>query len=123
VRSTPSAACATTTPARVTRWPAAIEGEIDCATAPLIEAELRAFVDDGFASLVLDLSGVVFLGAAGLHLFVDIDRRMRQNERRVDIVCPNPCQRRIFAVTGVDRTLTVHLELDTALIEKTDALC
>jgi len=43
-------------------------GEIDSVTAPKLSASLQRALEDAPAVLVLDLTGVSFLGVAGLHV-------------------------------------------------------
>jgi anti-anti-sigma factor len=43
-------------------------GEIDSVTAPKLSATLHRELEDAPAGLVLDLTGVSFLGVAGLHV-------------------------------------------------------
>lgn len=43
-------------------------GEIDSVTAPKLSASLHRALEDAPAVLVLDLTGVSFLGVAGLHV-------------------------------------------------------
>jgi anti-sigma B factor antagonist len=45
-------------------------GELDIATVQCVSDEIDALVAVGFADLVLDLRGVTFIDAAGLHLAI-----------------------------------------------------
>jgi anti-anti-sigma factor len=45
-------------------------GELDLATAPKLQAELRALLDDGYAELDLDLDQLTFCDVAGLNLLL-----------------------------------------------------
>ena len=53
----------------------AVAGEIDLATAPLLEGTLRWYVD---CDIIVDLSAVTFLDASGLTAFIRSHKRLRQ---------------------------------------------
>src|SRR4051794_24066020 len=53
----------------------AVVGEIDLATAPLLEGALRAYTD---CDVVVDLSAVTLLDAAGLTALIRTRTRLRQ---------------------------------------------
>ena len=87
-----------------------IEGEIDCATAASVEAELCAVMPNGNVGFLVDLTSVTFLGAAGLRVFAKSDGELRQRGGQLEILCPNRCQRNMFTITGLDQTLIVYDE-------------
>jgi len=66
-----------TRPANETTTVVHITGELDLATVPLIEPELRALAVRAGPDLVLDLSGLSFCDSSGVELF------RRQHERCV----------------------------------------
>jgi anti-sigma B factor antagonist len=45
-------------------------GELDLATAPLLDADLCDLRDVGFGTLVVDLRGLTFIDSAGIHLLL-----------------------------------------------------
>jgi anti-anti-sigma factor len=45
-------------------------GELDIATAPSLDADLRAVRDVGFDAIVVDLRGLTFIDSTGVHLLV-----------------------------------------------------
>jgi anti-sigma B factor antagonist len=50
----------------------AVAGEVDMATAPMAENFVLRRLDDQVHSLVLDLSGVTFLGSTGINLLITL---------------------------------------------------
>ncbi|MFD0206636.1 MULTISPECIES: STAS domain-containing protein [Saccharothrix] len=48
----------------------AVAGELDMATVPVVEEYVRPRVGDASRALVLDLSGVTFLGSTGINLLI-----------------------------------------------------
>jgi len=47
-----------------------ITGEVDLATAPAVEAAIRASIDDGAGSVAVDMSGTTFMTCAGIGALV-----------------------------------------------------
>lgn len=47
-----------------------VAGELDMATAPVVEEFVRRHLGEEVAVLVLDLSGVTFLGSTGINLLI-----------------------------------------------------
>jgi anti-anti-sigma factor len=67
---------------------AAVEvvGEVDSYTAPVLAACLRSRAGQpGLRELVVDLQQVTFLGAAGVEVLADADRRCRRHGARLVI--------------------------------------
>ncbi|GHE84191.1 anti-anti-sigma factor [Amycolatopsis deserti] len=57
-------------------------GELDSSTVPRLRAIVRAVLTAAPGVLVLDLSGVTFLGTAGMHLLLEIQDRAGDTEVR-----------------------------------------
>jgi anti-anti-sigma factor len=64
-----------------------VRGELDIATGPRVEEELRRAEAEAPATLVLDLRQVTFFDSTGLQLVLDADVRARE-EGRVLVVLP-----------------------------------
>jgi anti-anti-sigma factor len=93
-----------------------VSGEIDIATAPQLAQSLRVVVDRyGDHRLVLDLTAVTFLGAAGLHLIADAQQRTQHHGGRTDVVSAEPFHRKLFAITGLDALIPVHRTVESAV--------
>ncbi|UQS25718.1 STAS domain-containing protein [Amycolatopsis thermalba] len=107
----------TPTPLRVSaRWPGGdvavltVEGELDLATADRLETAFRRLVARRPRVVVVDLSGVAFLGSSGLAaiasaLTAGVELR---------IVAPGSLGR-IFALTALDKVLDVYDSVEEAL--------
>lgn len=75
-------------------------GELDLATAPIVERELRR-AEESHDYVVLDLGKVSFIDSAGLAMILAAGRRIRELSRRfVAIDCHRQIQR-LFELTGV----------------------
>ncbi|WP_084175363.1 STAS domain-containing protein [Actinokineospora spheciospongiae] len=105
-----------TTVARTAGWTTVqVKGEVDLLTAPA----LRAAVSDGLTRLpspavvVVDLTGVTFLGCTGIGVLVDAGLRARERGGAMVVSCPGgTASRRIFTLLGLDGVLTLIENLD-----------
>ena len=84
-----------------------LEGELDIATTPSADAELRRVERGGARVIVLDLRGVTFMDSTGLRLLVSADARARNGEHRLAIVRGPAVVQRVLALTGLDARLDV----------------
>ena len=85
-----------------------VEGEIDIATVGLLAAAIDNAVEEGATELWVDLSPTLFMDSAGLHLLLDTRRRLAELNRRLAVICPAGCVRRLFKVAAVDRVLPLY---------------
>ena len=81
----------------------AVTGELDRATVPRFERAVAALDDPGH--LVLDLDELEFIDAGGLRSIVDIARRAERSGRVVQLANPNVMLRRLFTLTGLERSV------------------
>jgi anti-sigma B factor antagonist len=64
---------------------------------------------------VVDLSGVTFMDSTGLSVLVGALKRLRLMDGRLTVVAPDDDLRRIFEVTGLDRSFTLCRRREDAL--------
>ncbi len=84
----------------------ALEGRLDTATAPALEAELNQSLS-GITKLVLDFSALEYLSSAGLRVLLSAQKTMnKQGEMIVKNV--NETINEIFEVTGFCDVLTIE---------------
>jgi anti-anti-sigma factor len=74
-----------------------LEGDVDLASAPEIEARLRRLEEDLPPVLLVDLRAVTFLDSA--------ERRARKDERRLILVRGRESVDRVFRLTLLDHRL------------------
>ena len=82
----------------------AIAGEVDVATAARVRAELRLAHALGPGRLILDLSGVTFLDAAGISAILS---PCRGADLHVTLVAPPGRVRRLMEIVGADRAVEI----------------
>jgi anti-anti-sigma factor len=82
-----------------------VVGELDLSNAPLLDECLTGIVGD----IVVDCSGLDFIGARGLRSLVTAHVRAQQAGARFVIVEPSPSMLRLLRVAGVDACLEIRL--------------
>ena len=91
-----------------------IAGEIDMATTPeLVDSLLRA-AESGVRRLVVDLSEVSFMGAAGIHALEEGQAAIRHRGGELAVVAPSGLPRRVLDVTDMFESLDVVDTVDAA---------
>ena len=86
----------------------AIQGELDLATAPQLDAEFeRVEALDGIEFVVVDLRELAFLDSTGLEAIVKFDARSRAAGVEVAVVRGPRAVERLFAVMQLDRKLRI----------------
>ncbi len=83
----------------------ALSGELDIATAPILEEHLVRLEADGVTSIVIDLVEVTFIESAGLRACVDAGKRAKQNSRELRVFRARPELRRVFGLVGAESLL------------------
>ena len=83
-----------------------LQGEIDIHTAPQLRDSLMRGIDEGVRAIVVDLSEVSFIDAAGLGVIVLAARRLGLGA--VAMVLPHQGLVRIFRICGLDRLLDIY---------------
>ncbi len=91
-----------------------VTGEIDLVTAPALEQAITAVVDDSPTALIIDLSGVEFLGSVGLKILAATYEKLG-NSAEFGVVAHGPATRRPIHLTGLDKTFPLYQTLDDAL--------
>jgi anti-anti-sigma factor len=99
---------------RLDTWVVAVSGELDIATTPRL-AEFVTTHRPTTSTLVLDLSGVTFLSAAGLRVLGRAQQRAREDRTSFRIVSASTCVSRVLRVTELDRELACYPTLWAAL--------
>jgi anti-anti-sigma factor len=85
-----------------------VSGELDLATVPVLEADLRA-AEAQAAFIVLDLRRLEFIDVRGARLVLDTDRRMCEKDGRLIVLVRSGSEVEwCLAATGVDRQIQVQ---------------
>jgi anti-sigma B factor antagonist len=95
-----------------------VAGEIDLLTAPELRERVRPLPAE---DLILDLSQVRLLAAAGLRALLELhDRRTRAGAQLV-LAAPSAPVRRVLCVTRLDKTLPIAASVEEAVVLVTAA--
>jgi anti-sigma B factor antagonist len=79
-----------------------VAGELDLATAPLLQEELERAMSAAEA-VVIDLSGLGFIDSSGLRILVRAERELRALGRQLVLVRGSRAVDRVFQLTSLDR--------------------
>ncbi|SES17781.1 STAS domain-containing protein [Lentzea albida] len=92
-----------------------VVGEVDTTTDDVIGHEVRVQLATRPEVLVLDLTGVVFMGSSGLNLLVQAQKEATRLGVRLVVVARGGIVRRVLEMTGVDRVVEVQPDVSSAL--------
>jgi anti-anti-sigma factor len=86
-----------------------LTGEADLHAAPELETRLaEACAAPALEQVVVDLSRATFLDSAALTVLIAGHRRLKQRGIDLELVCVDRSIRRLLAITGLDRLLSVY---------------
>jgi anti-anti-sigma factor len=86
----------------------AVIGEIDAATAPLLDAKITEAARSGASEVVLDLGGLAFIDSSGLSVLVANHKRLSDAGCVLVVEGPPPAALRLFEISGLDQLLTIR---------------
>lgn len=90
----------------------ALTGSVDLSTVPTLQNTLgRVLIEHSGETVAVDLDGVDALDDIGLGILLGAAGQARRNGGDIVIVCNNESLRARFAVTGLDRAITVSATL------------
>lgn len=84
-----------------------VAGEVDVVSAPAIVRVARRACWSTPAILIVDLTEVIFFGAAGLTLLVDVHRQTQLAGTTLYLVAPSWVAR-LLRITGLDQVFAAH---------------
>ncbi|MBP2325181.1 anti-anti-sigma factor [Kibdelosporangium banguiense] len=92
-----------------------VAGEIDLAS----EEDFATALGSGLAAsapiILLDLTGVTFLGSAALHVMLEANRDAEQKHRSLRVAHGGSFAARVLGVAGLDQVLAVFETVESAL--------
>ncbi|BDB45466.1 MULTISPECIES: STAS domain-containing protein [Mycobacterium] len=91
-----------------------IGGEIDLVTAPALEEAIGGVIADNPGALIIDLSGVDFLGSVGLKILASTYEKLGDGAE-FGVVARGPATRRPIHLTGLDKTFPLYPTLEDGL--------
>lgn len=91
-----------------------VSGEIDLVTASALEEAIGGVVSENPTALIVDLSGVEFLGSVGLKILASTHEKLGDSAE-FGVVARGPATRRPIHLTGLDKAFPLYPSLDDAL--------
>jgi anti-anti-sigma factor len=83
-----------------------LAGELDLAAAGLPAEEVARFGGDDARMIVIDLSELEFIDAAGIHMLLDLEAASRKNGGRLRMIRASGSVQRVLELTGADEQLS-----------------
>ena len=80
-------------------------GELDIATAGLLERELASVAASDAAAIVLDLSGLTFIDSTGLRIVLDFTDLCGDQGGRLGVIAGTPAVDRLLDIVGLRERL------------------
>lgn len=90
-----------------------VTGEVDLASAPALSAQLRHALATHPARLIIDITAVTLLGAAGIHVLEDIQMRCAGCAELTLVYTGEPV-RTVLALCGITKRIRSCTELNMA---------
>ena len=86
-----------------------VKGRVDSSTAPMLDEALQKIMEEGRYRIVLDLSGVEFLGSAGLRAIVSAYKTCRRwNRGDVRLAALPPRIQGVFDLAGITPLVKIY---------------
>jgi anti-anti-sigma factor len=91
-----------------------VGGEIDLATAAILETAIANVLGGAPSALVIELSAVTFMASAGLQLLVATHEKVSRSAGFA-VVANGPATSRPIQLTGLDEIFALYPTLDDAM--------
>ncbi|GGT05805.1 STAS domain-containing protein [Nonomuraea spiralis] len=97
-----------------------VSGELDATNTHRLASAIRDAHRPGH-SLILDLSGLAFMDSSGLHVLVRAHDDVREQGGTLHLAAVRDIPARILQITGVWDALTIHADVDEAVMAVREA--
>jgi anti-sigma B factor antagonist len=84
-----------------------LKGELDLASAPKLDEELRKAEERGAKLIVIDLQPLSFMDSSGLRTLLAADARAREAGRRLVLIRGDERVQRVLKITRLDERLDI----------------
>ena len=85
-----------------------VAGELDVATAPILDAALVDAVGDHDGAVIIDLAATTFVDSAAVSILIKMWKGLRVDERALVLVAPSPKVRAVLEVLGIDQLVPIE---------------
>jgi stage II sporulation protein AA (anti-sigma F factor antagonist) len=90
------------------------KGRLDSSTSPAFEQDLLKRLEEGHASVILDLSGLTFMSSAGLRTILLLAKQMKTVGGRLALCSLSKPVREVFDATRCDTLVDVFPTYEAA---------
>ena len=97
-----------------------LNGSLDANTQGQFEDKAKEAIDGGAEYLIIDMSGVEYLGSAGMRAIHAITNILSPEEpgmhsSRLKVLNPSPAAGKVFKTLGFDSFIEIHENVDEAI--------
>lgn len=93
-----------------------LKGDLDASTHTELEHKANEAIDGGVANLLLDLSGVTYMGSAGLRAFQTISNKLKDSASgQLKLVNPSEPVSKVMKTLGFDQYFDIYNDVDAAV--------
>jgi anti-sigma B factor antagonist len=89
-------------------WIVSVAGEVDLYTAPQLEEQLAAVINEGPRRVVVDLTEATFVDSTTLGVLLEALRRLGAAGGQLAVVAAHPNVTKVFEITGLDRVFALY---------------
>jgi len=87
-------------------------GELDLATSPQLEQEMRAVLARGAKRVTIDMTKLTFVDSSGLRVLIGLYERSTQDGWELALTPPSEQARAVFRISGAEEHLPFISDLD-----------
>jgi anti-sigma B factor antagonist len=91
------------------------QGAIDTSNTPEIGEGLKSLISQGKSNIVIDLSGVSYIGSWGLGVTISVYKAARENKGTLKLTQVPPEIMDVFNLTGLDKIFEIYDSVNDAL--------
>jgi anti-sigma B factor antagonist len=93
-----------------------LSGELDLASAPLLQSEVESSQVTAATTVVLDLEKLTFIDSTGLRVLLSAHDRSRESGQEFAVTRGSQQVQRLLSITGVDSHLRIIASPDEILV-------
>lgn len=91
-----------------------LSGDVDLSAVANVRSAFHEAINDGWTTVLVDLTEVTFVDSATLGILVGLHRRCRELDGACVLVGPRPEVSRIITLSGLDVLLSVASDIESA---------
>ncbi len=91
------------------RWDVNLYGEVDIYNADSLKSELQALIAEKSADIILDCTNLKYIDSTGLGVLVNALKRVKEQDKSINIINLKPYIAKIFTLTGLDKIFVIEV--------------